>query len=530
MVNLTVLIGKEARMGMLDWLGLRESVSDTPEFKRMQAELTTAQFRLEEAAHSMEALYREDRGWVQIGQNFEQEMSPEGRRQAAQVCRAMATLNPLVKRGLSIRAGYVWGQGIGIQAPDGKESGTQDVNAVVQAFLDDQGNRKAFTGAQAHEELEKQLGTDGNVYAVMFTNPATGFTRVRTLDPLEMTDIITNPEDKSEAWFYRRDYVETTIGERTAKVTTRQKTTWYPALGHKPTRKFPVIDGNPVDWSAPVLQIRVNAVGKFGVGDAYAALPWARAYREFLEDWAKLMKSLARIAWKLSGKRSTAQQARSALNGLGEAGGVAAMDPNSQLEAVPKSGATIDAESGRPLATMIAAAFGLPVTTLLADPGQTGARAVAETLDQPTRLEMNGRREVWTEAYRAILGHVIDQAVLAPQGPLKGGIQVDHFTQQEEVILQGESDRTLTITWPDIDETPVDVMVKAIVDADATQKLPPLETMRLLLRALGVRDVDEILDQFTDDAGNFIDPNVSAGDAAVDAYNRGDDPAAVLNQ
>ena len=44
------------------------------------------------------------------------------------------------------------------------------------------------------------------------------------------------------------------------------------------------------------------------------------------------------------------------------------------------------------------------------------------------------------------------------------------------------------------------------------------------------RDVDEILDQFTDDAGNFIDPNVSAGDAAVDAYNRGDDPAAVLNQ
>lgn len=517
-------------MDVLNWLGLRESVADDPEFKRMQTELSTAQFRLEEAAHSMEQLYREDRGWVQIGQNFDQEMTPEGRRQAARLCRAMATLNPLVKRGLSIRAGYVWGQGIGIQAPDGVETGTQDVNSVVQAFLDDTGNRRAFTGAQAHEELEKQLGTDGNVYAVMFSNPQTGFTRVRTLDPLEMTDIITNPEDKSEAWFYRRDYVETTIGERTAKVTTRQKTTWYPALGHKPTRKFPVIDGNPVDWSAPVLQIRVNAVGKFGIGDAYAALPWARAYREFLEDWAKLMKSLARIAWKLSGKRSSAQQARSALNGLGEAGGVAAMDPNSQLEAVPKSGATIDAESGRPLATMIAAAFGLPVTTLLADPGQTGARAVAETLDQPTQLEMQGRREVWTEAYRAILGHVIDQAVLAPQGPLKGGVAVDAYTQQEEVILQGEADRTLTITWPDLEDADVDVMVKAITDADATGKLPPLETMRLLLRALGVRDVDEILEAWTDDAGNFIDPNVSAGDAAIDAFNRGEDPAAVLNQ
>lgn len=518
-------------MGMLERLGLREA--HDPEVDRLRGVVDSLEFKLEENANylgQLQASFAEDRGWSQIGAEGQREMTPEARRQAAELCRVFAISNPLVKRGLALRAGYVWAGGVGIQAPDGKESGTQDVNSVVQNFLDDPGNRKAFTGAQAHVRMENQLGTDGMVYAVLFSNPKTGFTRIRTLDPIEMTDIITNPEDASEVWFYRRDYEESTIGERTAKVTTRQKTTWYPAMGHKPTRRFTVIDGNPVNWDAPVFMVAVNTVGKFGVGDAYAALPWARSYREFLEDWAKLMKSLARIAWKLSGKRSSAQQARSALNGLGEAGGVATMDANTQLEAVPKSGATIDAESGRPLATMIAAALGLPVTTLLADPGQTGARAVAETLDQPTRLEMNGRREVWTETYRAILGHVIDQAVLAPQGPLKGGVSVDAYTEQEEVILQGEADRTLTITWPDIDETPVDIMVKAIVDADATQKLPPLETMRLLLRALGVRDVDEILEAWTDDAGNFIDPNTSAGDAAIDAFNRGQDPVAALNK
>lgn len=518
-------------MGIRTWLGLQES--EAPELDRLRSEIDTLSFKLEESSNylaTLQASFAEDAGWARIGAEGQREMTQEARRQAAELCRVFAISNPLVKRGLALRAGYVWGSGVGIQAPDGKESGTQDVNQVVQDFLDDPGNRKAFTGAQAQVRNENQLGTDGMVYAVIFSNPRTGFCHIRTLDPIEMTDIITNPEDASEVWFYRRDYQETTIGERTAKVTTRQKTTWYPALNHKPTRRFPVIDGDPVNWDAPVFMVAVNQVGKYGVGDAYAALPWARSYREFLEDWAKLTKALSRIAWKMSGKRSGAQQMRTQLNGLTEAGGVAAMDPSAQLEAVPKTGATIDAESGRPLATMIAAALGLPVTTLLADPGQTGARAVAETLDQPTRLEMNGRREVWTETYRAILGHVIDQAVLAPQGPLKGGIQVDHFTQQEEVILQGESDRTLTITWPDIDETPVDVMVKAIVDADATQKLPPLETMRLLLRALGVRDVDEILDQWTDDVGNFIDPNVSAGDAAISAFNRGEDPAAVLNQ
>lgn len=515
-------------MDIRNWLGLKES--QDPEVGRLKGEVETLAYRLEESNDQLTRMFSEDIGWQRIGETTEKDLTPEGRRQAAQMCRIMAIANPLIARGIGVRTGYIHGGGgIGVVAADGKETGTQDVNSIIQTFLDDQGNRAAFTGHQAHEELEKQLATDGNVYAVLFTNPATGFTKVRTIDPLEVTDILMNPEDASEPWFYRRDYVETTIGERTTRVTTRQKTVWYPALNYDPDRKFPVIDGEPVDWSAAVHHTAVNKVGKFGLGDAYPALPWARGYTGFLDDWAKLTKSLSRIAWRMSGKKSGAQQMRSQLNSLTEAGGVAAFDPNTQLEAVPKTGATIDAESGRPLSTMVAAAFGIPVTTLMSDPGQTGARAVAETLNQPTRLSMQSRRDVWTETYRAILNHLIDKTVLAPQGPLKGGVSVDAYTQQREVLLGNEDDRTLTITWPELDDTPIDQMVKAITDADATGKLPPLETMRLLLRALGVRDVDEILDTWTDDAGNFIDPNVSAGDVAVDAFNRGEDPAAAVN-
>jgi hypothetical protein len=52
--------------------------------------------------------------------------------------------------------------------------------------------------------------------------------------------------------------------------------------------------------------------------------------------------------------------------------------------------------------------------------------------------------------------------------------------------------------------------------------------VRLLLRALGVRDVDELLEDMTDDQGNFIDPNVTAGDVAAKAYRDGKDPAQAL--
>jgi hypothetical protein len=270
------------------------------------------------------------------------------------------------------------------------------------------------------------------------------------------------------------------------------------------------------------VKVNVALGAKWGIPDAYAALPWARAYKEFLEDWAVLMKSLSRIAWRTSSKRSAAQQARAALSAQQSAGGVAHMGPEDQLEAVPKTGATIDAESGRPLATMIASALGFPVTTLLADPGQTGARAVAETLDQPTELEMGGRREVWTETYRRVIGYVIDQAVLAPQGPLHGSVTVDQYSGRETVTIGGVDDRTLDIVWPDLGKTPIETLVNAIVAADATGKMPPVETLRLLLRALNVRDVDEIIETMTDADGQWIDPDVTAADDAVRRFERGE--------
>lgn len=504
-------------MGLFD--RFRET-DNSAEVNSLKSQLETATFRLEEATHTMEKFYAEDRGWEALNQQVQQEMSPAGRRRAAELCRVMKIANPLVKRGLAVRAGYVHGEGLGVQAPD------ERVNEVIQAFLDDQGNRRAFTGAQRRMELEGDLGTDGNIYVIVFTNRQTGFVRVRTIDSLEITDQYTNPEDSSETWYYRRDFVEVFAGERTGTMQSRQRTVWYPALHHQPIRREATLDGKPVDWNAAIYHIRVNTVGKWGLGDAYAAIPWARAHKEFLEDWVKMMKALSRITWQVSSKDNQSQKIRSAFQGLQEAGGAVHMDSNSTLEAVPKTGATIDANSSKPLAMMVAAAFGIPVTMLLSDPGQTGARAVAETLDRPTENEMNARREIWTEAMRAILNYVIDQAVLAPMGPLKGGLTVDSYTQQEEVELTG--DRTLTITWPDLTDTPIDLMVKAVGDADATGKMPPLETMRLLLRALGVRDVDEIIEEFTDEEGNFIDPNTNAGDVAVGAYLAGTNPADAL--
>jgi hypothetical protein len=65
---------------------------------------------------------------------------------------------------------------------------------------------------------------------------------------------------------------------------------------------------------------------------------------------------------------------------------------------------------------MVASALEVPVTMLLGDPGVTGARATAATLDQPTELAMNLRRALWSEFMTDVLNHVIDWAIRAPKG------------------------------------------------------------------------------------------------------------------
>lgn len=539
-------------MRLPHWLGgkpveLTEQASQYAEALRQEQE---SNLLLAEQLTELQASLVEP-GWESItGQYGTSEFNRDGLKRIAALCRLTAVANPLVKRGVSLRVSYVWGQGVQIGArAKGDDQGEQDVNAVVQGFLDDPSNRTSWTGSQAREEKERALATDGNICAALFTSPLTGRVQVRTLPWEEITDVICNPEDRDEPWFYRREWTARNLDPMTGQTSQDRQVVYYPALDIAsgiptgPGRKLrarpktisdAVTEQAPIQWDAPVVHVKVNALDgwKFGIPDVYAVLPWSRAYKEFLEDWAKLVKSLSRFAWRLTTKGSRVGGIAAKLRAAnpGQAGDVAASDPNVQLEAIPKSGATIDSESGRPLAAMVAAGLGVPVTMLLGDPGTTGARATAETLDRPTELEMGGRRELWMEVEQRILRYVIDSNVRAPQGALKGTVTRDD-AGRDVVTLKGDKDgsmRTVDVSFPSLDDIPVETLVRAISEADATGKVPPLVIARLLLEALGVDDIDEVLQELVDDQGNFVDPDTNAGQAAVDAFNRGEDPAAVL--
>lgn len=500
-------------------MGLRARVAEA-EARAEQAEEKYGQIAnsLEIAQEDLGRLQLalEDVGWTKMAAWGEKEFTRDGLRTSCRLNRVMAAANPLIKRGLGVRYAYIFGGGFEIKAKD------ETVNEVVKRTLEDKGNQRAVFGKQACETNERTFGTDGNLFFACFANPRTGHVQFRTVPFDQIEDIFYNPEDRSEPWFYLRTYIERKLQADGTTVDEEIKV-YHPDIDYQPQRRFRRIGDIRVDWNAPIIHKKVNAQEgwRFGLGDAYAAIPWARTYRDFLADWAVLIKALSQFAFRVSGGNEAKadklrqQVARATAQGA-PVGQTAVMDEMTSMEAIPKTGATIDAESGRPIATMVAAALGVPVTMLLGDPGQTGARAVAETLDIPTVNEMNGRRNVWDQIFMTMMEYAISWAIRAPQGGLTGSVVRN--TWSDDLEITSDKDTTVEVTWASLKDASTASKIQAIVNADATNKLPPLITLKLMLEALEVPNVEDIVNEFK---GLFKDwdplapPAPPSGSAAV---------------
>jgi hypothetical protein len=477
----------------------------------------------QESLAGLEQLAREDVGWRRLGIEQENTFTRAGLVTIHGICLTAAIKSPLIKRGMGIRRNYVWGQGVEIAAKTTVDGDTT-VNTVVQEFLDSPEYQRTLGSAQAREERENDLLIRGEFFIAAIDDGA-GTVRPRLIPPAQVVDYITSPDDTGEVWFYKRTWTVNRVNLDTGAQERVESTEWHPTLDYQPgdRDRRPFIGGAPVRWDAPVQHCAVNSLTDacWGIPDIYPALDWARAYADFLTQWAILMRALSRYAWRTTAPGAKAAKVKSALGaaagtdpvtGEPRVGGNALMSPDVTLEAIPKSGATIDADSGKPLAGMAAAALDVPLTMLLADPGSTGARAVAETLDRPLELTALARQAIWADWCRALLAHVLTVAAANRRLP---GATVQQRGSRQLVTLADGQPPTVDVDFPPITDLTVSERLDAAVKADMLGTVPPLIVVRYALEALGVEDIDEVLDTLTDDNGEFLDPRVAAAAAAI---------------
>lgn len=346
-------------------------------------------------------------GWAPLTQEQSQEMPLKTVKKIANVARALNAANPWVKRGVNARISYVFGRGVKFDGVDGIKDELSK-------------NRTKLFSPQAYEELERVLATDGNAFTAIPVkeevggNPTSAFRVV--LD--QITGSISNPMDAEEIWYYQRTYKVVVTNRETGEQEEQEEIKWYASLPYY--QKLQKLGRNlPRRWNKYGVEqnyvIQHTAVNKqvgwrWGVPDILPVIYYAKAYKEYLEDNASLVKAYSRLAWQVkvpgmqAGNTASAQimrpPSRDPLTGeLNDVGGTAV--GTHEITPLPATGSGVDFSNGSPLASAIAAGLEVSAVVILSDSGASN-RAAEEGLDLPTLKAMEARQAVHVERFMEI--------------------------------------------------------------------------------------------------------------------------------
>lgn len=479
----------------------------------------------------------EDANWMRSILDGEREFSREGLRKISKLARLMFIKNPWIKRAVRVKALYTWAQGINVKYK------TPELNKILQEFWDDEKNMAELTSHQARMYKEYDLQVEGNIFFVFFIRPSDGRVRVRSIPPDEITEIISDPEDSKSPRYYLRTWTEKGV-DNDGRRRSKSRKVYYPDWQFEAKNRPPKIGSVQVLWDNPVFHVKVGGMSdwKFGVSEVYSAIDWARAYKEFLEDVASLMRAYSRFAWKRitkGGKKAIAAEKAKLATTLATGGtstetnpppvtgAMALLGEGTDLQPMQVRGAAISADDGRRFLLGVAAGVDLPETYF--GDVSVGTLATAKAMDRPTELSMRERQTMWTDVFRRIFGFMLLQAVKAGQLTDLAKIQkIEDGDEIEERIIWKEGvSAILDIDFPPILERDVQAAVQAVVTALTLngQQLTLLDeelATRLILKALAEDDIDEIMTQlFPDSAtssvtdGNGLTPSPNGQNATT---------------
>lgn len=486
--------------------------------------------KLKESLWELE-LALEDRGWQRQLAMASTEFSRYGIQQLILMSRLYFIRNPLIRRGVLVSSYYVLARGIEITSDD------DATNEAIKDFMADPRNAKEWGHAGLLEKHNSFL-TDGNMFFAFFSDPGTGAVVVRTIDPTEILDKITDPDDSSVDWFYRRNWSPVVFEPNSSQgyESTTRKDEWYPAKGYDPPAgplRPNAIGGHKINWDVPVKHLKGGAIPKwkFGCPLVYAAINDARAYVDFLKDWCTIQRMLTRFSWDLEqpggaqaiGTASTAFSTTLGNSGTSieqnpppTVGAAFVRSPGTKLTPMKTAGSIDSPEQARRVLLQVAAAFGLP-ETFFGD-ASTGSLATAQSLDRPTELKFLAEQELWRETIIDVFLYVLQNSVRAPKGKLREafGDKKTRFIAAKEAPKKkaANGDISVIVKFPAILEHDIAQMVTAIVQAGTMGGFQPAGTIPLkelalaLMAEVGIEDPEERFNEMYPD----YDAKVGNGD------------------
>ena len=348
-----------------------------------------------EATQSVEDQLRlEDAGWTNVSNQSSTIISPDERIANLRLSRLYATKDPLGKQAVRLWTDYTFGRGMTWKAKD------EHTQKILETFWDAQANASVLSPKGQRTGSDKLL-IDGEVFFAIFLGNET---RIRFIDPLEIAEIITDPDDKADVRYYRRAWItpQADPKDEIYRSITNIKDKGTPDAAGKTVRKT---------QDALIYHLAYNTIMQRGNPLLLPALDWITQYRRFLASRIAIMLALARFAWRSKVKGGQAAvDAIKAKTDDAEIDAASHLIENMGVDTQPiktESGAAGAKEDGRMIRLQICAAVGIPEQYF--GDISTGNLATAKTVELPLMKMFQSYQQVWADTYKdineVVLGH-----------------------------------------------------------------------------------------------------------------------------
>lgn len=439
----------------------------------------------------------DDRGWLVGGKRMMGELDPLSRQVQVNRSRYYWLRDPLAKQAVRLWTDYAFGDtAVGYTCEDNA------IQAKLDAFMKARTNRR-FASREGMRRMSQRLLVDGELFIII--NEADSVTNgkaptIRTVDCLQITDIITDPDDADNILAYKRVmtgkdgnnkvlYYKPWDAQQPDKTTLDTKTVandGYNLVPIDPNGKKTIqfVDG------CVMYHVAFDAIERRGNGLLSSCSDWAREHRRFMIARVAITQALSKFAFKTTVKggqnivNSIRAKLESTFGQSGLSGGtqhqpVAAPGANFlanegvSLEAMPRvTGGSEAATDANGLKLMVSAGTGI-MLHYFGDPG-TGNLATATAMELPMLKMFMSYQVYWKDIWRDLFSIVLEENDEAP--PAEIVITMPAILEDD---LQGLA-----------------TFLTSLVGAFPEAKVPAL--LKMCLESANVPDLDEVMQDIED--------------------------------
>jgi hypothetical protein len=427
----------------------------------------------------------DDRGWLVGGKRQMGELDPLSRQVQVNRSRYYWLRDPLAKQAIRLWTDYTFGDtGINYDCDDAS------TKKELDKFTKDRRNKPRYTSAAGQQRLSKKLLIDGELFIAIFEDGS-----MRTVDCLQITDIICDADDEDVVVAYKRIipgkngsnrvlyYKPWDLEDDSTTIDTKNISTDGYNLSPVDSQGGKVLTYVP---KCVMYHLAFDAIERRGNGLLTSCSDWAREHRRFMVARVAITQALSKFAFKTTVKggqnmvnsiraKLESTFAQSGLSGGTEHNPVAAPGANFlsnegvTIDAMPRvtGGAEAKTDASN-LKLMVCAGTGI-AEHYFGDAANANL-ATATAMELPMLKMFMGYQVYWKEAWRDIFAIVL----------------------QEDVDSEPAD---ITITLPAIledDLQSLSAFLTSLVGAFPEAKVPQL--LRMCLESANVPDLDDVMD------------------------------------